>query len=403
MIGLLMNGLTLSHGLYVFQVIAFASLVITFTQRQLPIARYPTLLWAGGSIALVQRYGVEGQLVFYSNDQVYYTSVVADVLSSGVPLDVDWLLSASRLPFTLPAIVLALIGLPPVLALKCVSLGYLIALFHFITKLTRVRNFRDNIVTFYLCGVGVIGIFFSLLAQRETSMMYFTALLFFAASPSVRITAALLLFLLRPHLAVAILVALLIVSVATRRSSYNLWSPLSGAMALTLGSITGYFVYIAGLWYQYGIGNAPGHYWGIQPVLRIFSNFLGLQFLTVSGESVEFSLRTLLLGRLVFSETVVIPVVLLVTALTSRALDRTGKWILWSFAIYVGLVTNTEFNSFRQNIPFIPAIGLMIVANARWLSFHQGERAHPARDESERDSKREIDSIRPNQRVDTWL
>jgi len=36
--------------------------------------------------------------------------------------------------------------------------------------------------------------------------------------------------------------------------------------------------------------------------------------------------------------------------------------ITTSFSIYVGLVTNTDFNSFRQNIPFMPVMGLVILA-----------------------------------------
>ena len=38
-----------------------------------------------------------------------------------------------------------------------------------------------------------------------------------------------------------------------------------------------------------------------------------------------------------------------------------SRLVLLSFSIYVGLVTNTDFNSFRQNIPFMAVMGLVIL------------------------------------------
>ncbi|MFZ9623053.1 MAG: hypothetical protein ACO3B6_05430, partial [Ilumatobacteraceae bacterium] len=37
------------------------------------------------------------------------------------------------------------------------------------------------------------------------------------------------------------------------------------------------------------------------------------------------------------------------------------RLVLVAFSIYVGLVTNTDFNSFRQNIPFMAVMGLVIL------------------------------------------
>jgi len=47
-----------------------------------------------------------------------------------------------------------------------------------------------------------------------------------------------------------------------------------------------------------------------------------------------------------------------------NSLNQQSMLIATSFAIYVGLVTNTDFNSLRQNIPFMPVMGLSILAMA---------------------------------------
>jgi len=48
--------------------------------------------------------------------------------------------------------------------------------------------------------------------------------------------------------------------------------------------------------------------------------------------------------------------------------------VMWSFGIYVGIVANTDFNSFRQNVRFMPAMGL--VALLAWQD-HQLSRNSP--------------------------
>jgi hypothetical protein len=35
--------------------------------------------------------------------------------------------------------------------------------------------------------------------------------------------------------------------------------------------------------------------------------------------------------------------------------------VLLAFAVYVSIVTNTDFNSFRQNIPLMPLMGMVLL------------------------------------------
>ena len=52
---------------------------------------------------------------------------------------------------------------------------------------------------------------------------------------------------------------------------------------------------------------------------------------------------------------------MLVLLLRPGATTTTGKTTLASLAMYIGLVTNTDFNSFRQNIPFMAVMGIVIL------------------------------------------
>jgi hypothetical protein len=119
--------------------------------------------------------------------------------------------------------------------------------------------------------------------------------------------------------------------------------------------------------YRFDVTGYFGHQFGLRPVARIFANFVGLQFLASSSTTIEFSIAQLLMARIPFSETIIIPILFTALTVAGRHITRRSKWILWSFSIYVGLVTNTDFNSFRQNLPFMPIMGLCIVGKFQAL------------------------------------
>lgn len=106
--------------------------------------------------------------------------------------------------------------------------------------------------------------------------------------------------------------------------------------------------------------------WGIPQAIRVSSNFVGLQFLAVREETVEFSITRLLLLRLVLNETIVIPVAFTVVCLfLYRQLNDRARFTLLAFTIYSSVVIATDFNSFRQNIPFMPLMGLVVLGVIR--------------------------------------
>jgi hydrogenase/urease accessory protein HupE len=105
-----------------------------------------------------------------------------------------------------------------------------------------------------------------------------------------------------------------------------------------------------------------GHRWGIQPVVQVLSNLVGLQFLAVDEETRALSVLDLVTSRLALSETIVIPLTFTLGAIVAfRTPTRRHVAVLVAFGFYVGLVTLTDFNSFRQNIPFMPTFGMLVV------------------------------------------
>lgn len=346
--------------LLVVQMLVGASLVAVMLGRRDPLARAYIGAWLVIGLVVAYRYGIDGQLAFYSNDQRYYVDVVESVVRHGVPYDVDWWLTASRWPYTLPAALLSLAGFSATVASKVVSLAYLLGCLRLVRNSIDLSTRRRLVVGLYVTALGAIGVFFSVLALRETAMMYLVLLLLLGKSPAARVSAAVLLFFLRQHLAIAIVLAILLSAIVGRRRS-NGWTPLRAGLTILGGNVLGYLLFSLGFQYLLGTAGVFGHRFGIEPVLRISSNYLGLQFLTATEDSIEFSVSALLLSRLVFSETIVIPAIFTVLALVSRRFDPLGRCVLLAFSIYVGLVTNTDFNSFRQNIPMIPVMGLVVV------------------------------------------
>ena len=66
--------------------------------------------------------------------------------------------------------------------------------------------------------------------------------------------------------------------------------------------------------------------------------------------------------RILLPETILIPLGFMLTLLLRPSATTTvGRTALVSLAMYVGLVTNTDFNSFRQNIPFMAVMGVVIL------------------------------------------
>ncbi len=347
--------------MYLFQVALIGGVLSWLIRHEALVLRLQVLVWTLGVVAIAWQFGLVEQLNFYSNDQRYYSEIVQWFSTSGIPWDIDvWL--GSKTPYTFAALPLALAGIHPTLALKTVSLACLLVLTCSVLDADRSRTYKNQIVTLWLTACGSIGTFFSLLALRETMMMLFVYRFATSQSLVIRSASLIALYLLRPHLAAAVFAAEVVMVV---------WRLLRGKVSLgtaetpslmAIGVILGTTLFSWGVRGFSDLQTPFSGGWGIPQAIRVSSNFVGLQFLTVREETVEFSISRLLLLRLVLNETILIPVAFTIVCLFfSHRLNDRARFTLLAFTIYSSVVIGTDFNSFRQNIPFMPLMGLVVL------------------------------------------
>ncbi|NDG77730.1 MAG: hypothetical protein EBX51_07945, partial [Acidimicrobiia bacterium] len=333
----------MTHSLYLAQVAILGVVMLWFTRRKW-VMQLQILGWMSLTTVIALRYGLVEQQNFYSNDQRYHTNLVNRILDNGLPFDLDWWLTTARVPYVLPATLLAATGIEPLLSLKFVSLLTLLATTSLIQRRVPTTTVLSLAATTYLSATALIGVFFAALGLRDTTMMLLVLCYFTSTSPAAKMGSLIGLGLLRPHLAAAVLIGSLMALVLHRLRRNSTPTPLVSFLELTAAPVLGYYVYSFGLQYQSGMSGVFGHTWGISPVLRIASNYVGLQFLTVPASTVEFSTTSLLLLRVLLSETIVIPLLFTISVVLARRQSLLMQSVMWSFGIYVGIVTNTDFN-----------------------------------------------------------
>lgn len=345
---------------YVHQTLLIGAVLGAMVWRLGKIPRLQVAVWSVLLVLLYVRFGAYGQLTFYSNDQLHHAGLIDRLLEQGPPTEIQWWFSTGRTPYILPSTLLAAAGLNSTLALKTVALLSYLYLTQLFTTITPRHHGNQRLVQMYLCSLGIAGLFFATLALRETTMMLCVAIFLLHPSPRIRLFSLLALILLRPHLAAALIVGWSLAEI-TRQLGRRRWSPIHCISVISIGATIGYFLFSIGLWLGTGQSDTIQHRGGIEPVTRVVSNLVGLQFLAAQESTVPTSIASLLGYRLFLSETIVIPTIFFVVALLATRFSDLGRIVLWSFSIYLGLVTNTEFNSFRQNIPFMPMMGLVIL------------------------------------------
>jgi hypothetical protein len=351
--------------MYLAQVALIGGLFSWFMRNATLVIRLQVLIWTLGVAAIGWRFGLYDQVGFYSNDQAFYSGTVQSFSTIGIPWGVDaWL--GKKIPYTVAALPLALAGVHPTLALKTVSLVCLLALTRSVLDISESRTYKDQFATLWLSACGLIGTFFSLLALRETMMMLFVYRFANSKSLANRGISLIALYLLRPHLAAAIFVAEVVMAGwRLVRARLNLGAAESPSL-IVVGVILGTTLFS---WAEMGLSNLRTPFsggWGIPQAIRVVSNFVGLQFLTVPEDTVNYSLTRLLLLRLVLNETILIPVTFTIVCLVFyRKLNDRARFTLLAFTIYSSVVIGTDFNSFRQNIPFMPLLGLVVLGVIR--------------------------------------
>ena len=316
-------------------------------------------IWFVGVIAIYWRYGPIGQWSFYQNDQYFHWRVVEQFFASEFNLTFDRL-NFLRVPYTAPAYALAQIGFDPTLSLKFVSLCCVLGNINLIERFLRRSHYGITLIGFWLIA-GPIATFFSLLALRETMMILCVTYLFLGASQSGKALSLIVLVILRPHLAAAIVFGQ-IWGWLFSRVKKSLYLPSILATSLlpivigTLGFSLGNFII-----YQLPLRLYQDLFLKDQ-VIQIFSAFAGLQFFTVAYQTVEYTTQSLLLIRMIFPEIVLVPLLFSSSCFffTPRS-NRLKISVLATFVFFMSVSSGTEYLSVRQSLPMMPIMGVAII------------------------------------------
>jgi len=341
----------------VFCVATLLSLVRLLSIPQ-PVSSFP-LLWGLGVALIAWRFGNEQQ-IFYSSDQVQMVNNILTFERDGFSFHLEVLLGRRDM-ITIPAWVLWKAGMYPLLTVKFLQA---VSLLLTITALARalppvVRLALKKQPLLWLLFVGPSLVFNSLLALRDQVLVAGVTWFYTSSKLQTRAVWLLVITFLRPHLGVAVLLSLVFVQGAA------VWrvSPFRVAI-MTFGNFL-----FGVLLYAVGAAIATRRFSGVaslfsqERTLRLLAAFSSLNFLVVDSSTVDQSFSTLLLARIVFYDTWLIPLVfagvILVFAQTASPMQLR---VLFGFSLFAGISSETDFVSSRQLTPFFPIMALASLA-----------------------------------------
>jgi hypothetical protein len=350
---------------YYLQAIGVALAIIFACSYKRKIDRFTLIVtgtWLIGICAIYFKYGLD-QVIFYSNDQEIHQRIAKNYIESeGFNLG---RVIQHRYIITYPTFLLSKIGLDEVLVLKTIQIFSLIGIYFKSKSILLSRGLRPKYWHFAFIASPLM-FFFSLLALRDLTLALFTISYVFASKFQTRTFFAVLIFLLKPHLAIALLfgtVALFLFKIF--RTKFQM---LAALLFLAASYVVGSLAYSLGSLFRDGFfPGLPTDFLSQAKISQLALNFSGLQFFSlvydknsVVAESVGF----LLLARILLFDTFLIPIVFIfVCVFFLRELRGTAFLILASFVFYLGLVSQSDWNSTRQNIPFLAAMGIVAVVN----------------------------------------
>jgi hypothetical protein len=350
---------------YSIQSVFFALVAVVVVSRSKKTDLYQfalTAIWLVGVIAVYARYRAD-QVLFYSNDQLFHQQVIEYYLpEEGFQISA---VIGMRYLLTFPVYLISLLGFNAMLVIKFFQLCALLLIYKrsqwFMSEqLLMIRFWQLPIIA------GPLLIFMSLLSLRDVLLAYFALLFVTSNMLKSKLLALSGSFLLRPHLAVALVVGVIAYQLLVKiRPKYGLFTiSISSIASYVLGS----FANSIGKVLQQGlIYENPSQVFSQLKFSQMAANFVGLQFLIIDDSRnlfVAASTTSLLLARFVFFDTILIPVLFLISVFrNSQYLNREKMVTLQAFMFFYGVVSQTTWNSTRQNIPFLACMGLIAVAD----------------------------------------
>jgi hypothetical protein len=350
---------------YSIQAVFFALVAVVVVSRSKKTDFYQFALisiWLIGVIFIYARYG-EDQVLFYSNDQQFHRQVIEYYLpEEGFQLSA---FIGLRYLLTIPVYLISLLGFNAMLVIKFFQLLSLLEIYR-----TSKRFFTSSQIVIKpwhtVLFAGPIMILMSLLALRDLLLALCVIKFVFGTSSKQKALGLTFAFLLRPHLGVALIIGALIahffIRLKPRLKLLNLC--LISLFTYVFGSITYWF----GSFVQRGTEiKQPENLFTQLKFTRLFANFFGLQFLTLRGGDdtvVALPNTFLLVSRLIFMDTFLIPMIFLYALFAHiKFLTYQKVSIFLSFVFFYGVVSQTTYNSTRQNIPFLACMGVLAVAD----------------------------------------
>ena len=350
---------------YSIQAIFFALVAVVVVSRSKKTDLYQFALisiWLVGVIAIFARYRAD-QVLFYSNDQLFHQDVIEYYLPvEGIHIQE---MIGLRYLLTVPVYFVSLLGFNAMLIIKFLQLSALLLVYNRSKKFMSEQFLTIRFWQLPLIA-GPILIFMSLLSLRDVLLAYFALLFVSSSDRNSRILALGGAFLLRPHLGVALAVGYIL------SSFYSRWKPKFQIIACSVVALLSYglgtIAYWVGAVIQKGVSfDSPRTVFSQFKFSQLAANFFGLQFLALNNPDsriVDASTFALLFSRLVFFDTLLVPMLFLIAVYRHPEFLTKQKVLTFhAFLFFYGVVSQTSFNSTRQNIPFLACMGLLAVAD----------------------------------------
>jgi hypothetical protein len=350
---------------YSLQTIGLAALALVYFSRSKKINTYSlglVMFWTIGVIFIYSRYGAN-QVQFYSNDQAFHQQIVEIYLpKEGINLRSFITL---RYIITLPVFFLSSFGINIALAFKFMQL---------ISALLIVHHSRFVLLSFgitiknwmYVYIAGPLLVFMSLFALRDIHLALFALLFIFPKNTWNRYLALLVIAMLRPHLAAALLFGFVAGSLISVLKPKLL--VLGHALLLLISYVFGALSFSIGDYVMNdGELDIASTIFSIKNSTQVALNTIGLQFLILDAEKagvVAASTLLLLSARLIFIDSFLNPLTFFYFCTKPmRIVKRETLQISSALFFFYGLILQNVIitNSTRQNLPFITVMGLIAV------------------------------------------
>jgi hypothetical protein len=350
---------------YYLQAIGISLAIVFAVSRNKKTDVFPIVAvgtWLIGVSAIYYRYGID-QVNFYSNDQDVHLRIIRTYIQNE-GFNFQSIISLRYL-ITYPTFLLSKIGFNEILVLKTIQILSLIGIY-FKSKLILSSKGLTLKYWHFAFVASPLMFFFSFLALRDLTLALLTISYVFESKLQRRAVFAALTFLLKPHLAIALMfgtIALFLFKLL--RTKFDLFVSL---IFVFVSYLTGSISYSVGAHFKDRFfPGFPNELLSQSKISQLSLNFLGLQFFALINDKdsiVATPTHFLLLARILLFDTFLIPLsFIFISAFLLRKLRSESFLLLISFIFYLGLVSQTDFNSTRQNIPFLAVMGIISVVN----------------------------------------